>query len=77
MTQAIYLPANLRRANLLNWIRERPEHSGLTAREITELCPDLYAHVLYKVDACTDDLRNLWDRGLVDRNGWKPARWFA
>jgi hypothetical protein len=66
--------AATRRLEVLWWLQERPEHGGLTAREIADVS-GIYDPVWHgSADRCFDDLIAL--AGYVRREG-RPARWFA
>lgn len=63
-----------RRADLINWIEERPAHDGLTATEIADVSGIYSGHG--RADRCFDDLKAMEKHGHLSREG-RPARWFA
>jgi hypothetical protein len=65
--------AEERRQVLIDWMHERPEHSGLTALQIVEMAGIYEGH--YRYDRCFDDLKALKREGYVDRRPARPARW--
>lgn len=65
--------ADERRWTLIQWMKERPQHAGLTASEIVDVSGVYHGHGRY--DRCFDDLKVLAGRGVVVRFGGRPARW--
>lgn len=65
-----------RRRALIHWIKERSAHSGLTAREIVDLCPGIY-HGDGSYDRCIADLKHFNGNGQIWRDAGRPARWAA
>lgn len=69
--------ASERRRELYNWLREKPEHEGLTTRQIVDV-PGVYkTGVGFMEDPMAQasrDLCALLSEGLVIRND-RPARW--
>ena len=64
-----------RGASLRAWMRERPEHQGLTATEIVDASGIYAGHGRY--DVCLADLKAMCRRGEVERSLGRPARWTA
>ena len=71
-------PADERRLALLQWLRERPTHRGLTASEIVSVIGHPYDRVTGAYDKCFADLKALEKRGLLTRGAIseRPARWW-
>jgi hypothetical protein len=70
-------PTDERRLLLIRWMRERPEHEGLTTHEIS-LVSGVYADAVgpwfSPVERCKRDLATLKSRGLLVQDG-RPAKW--
>jgi hypothetical protein len=63
-----------KQANLLQWMRERAAHNGLTATEIADVMPYDTMNS-YPRKRCFDDLKDLAAQGLVECDSGRPARW--
>lgn len=65
-----------RQSDLLQWMRERPAHNGLTATEIVKHIGWPYDQIgHYRSARCFEDLKDLAVQGLVVRLDGRPARW--
>jgi hypothetical protein len=67
--------AMFRRAYLLDWMQERPQHDGLTAREIADVS-GLYDGMTGMQETATKDLRVMGVRGYVTTTAKRGGRWY-
>lgn len=65
-----------RRDVLLAWMRERPQHDGLTARQIVDVS-GIYDRLQGRQEKATHDLRALRKHNLVSTDGSIGGTWWV